>query len=930
MTGRNLLRGVLVYGALAVFVSCKDVVAPLPVSSVALSSGALDLVPGETGRLTAVVKDDAGEPLERTVTWTSSAPSIVTVENGLVTAIAAGSATITATSEGKSATASVSVEEGGLLSPAGGTIHAIGGLVELDVPAAAVVSQARLLIRAATDYPASPRIVHGTVFALSATPGSSFAQPAMLTLRYDPADLGGKPESTLTLFGVDGSSWKQIAGSTVNTTNHTVSAPLSGLGVYAVFVEAGVASVTINPNNPTLSVGQSTKLTAVTADGDGAPLTGRAVTWSSSDESIAKVDASTGDVSGVAPGNATITATSEKVSGTATVHVTAGPAAKIRRYDGDGQSAAVSSVVAISPSVIVTDAAGFPVSGVSVTFTVTAGGGSVSGASVATDDAGIARAGSWTLGSSSGVNTLSAAASGLDGSPIVFTATAEKSSSTSGDPSGPPPPSGPPASISIFAGDQQTAPPNTAVAIAPAVKVSDANGVGVAGISVIFSIRSGGGSITGAVAVSDSKGIATLGSWILGAGGGNSLFATLNGVSGSPLIFVAFATVTSPPPGPPPPPAPPPPPSCTPGTPASISINGGDGQTAVAGFSVPIPPSVKVTNTAGGAACGVTVTFSIRSGNGSVSGATAISNESGIATVGSWTLGSIGGNSLFGAVNGVSGSPVIFVATATAPPNSGVRIVTFGDSNTDAGWAGTNPTLLATAYVSSSEPRVSPSANSPYQLAGKIEARWSASSAKPITAVNHAISATSTGAGRTGRGAPNARESVGGVTRFEGEVMGSAYPWSGGETNTQFYPSGPIARVRAYSPGANDFVYVSMGTNDPSAAIPASMTAANLEWMIDVWVNSGHGADHFILTTLAPAGGSGTAIPQINTQIRSLAARRGVRLVDIAARTSDDNGLTWRSSADIISDGANIHYSEGVRDWIADQVVSIMLALVPN
>jgi hypothetical protein len=216
--------------------------------------------------------------------------------------------------------------------------------------------------------------------------------------------------------------------------------------------------------------------------------------------------------------------------------------------------------------------------------------------------------------------------------------------------------------------------------------------------------------------------------------------------------------------------------------------------------------------------------------------------------------------------------------------------------------------------------------NSPYQLAGKIEARWSAQSAKPITAVNHAISATSTGAGRTPRGAPNAREYVNGVSRFEGEVMGTAYPWSGGEPANSFY-AGPIARVRSYSPGATDFVYVSMGTNDPGASIPASMTAGNLEWMIDVWVNSGHGADHFILTTLAPVNGAGTAIQQINTQIRSLAARRGVRLVDIAARTSDDNGLTWRSSADNL-DG--VHYSEAVRDWIADQVVSIMRALVPN
>jgi hypothetical protein len=159
--------------------------------------------------------------------------------------------------------------------------------------------------------------------------------------------------------------------------------------------------------------------------------------------------------------------------------------------------------------------------------------------------------------------------------------------------------------------------------------------------------------------------------------------------------------------------------------------------------------------------------------------------------------------------------------------------------------------------------------------------------------------------------------------------MGSAYPWSGGET-TVFYPSGPISRTKAFSPGANDFVYVSMGTNDPAAAYPPATTAANLEWMIDMWVNSGHAANHFLLTTLAPNSGTGNAIPLINNEIRLLATRRGVRLIDLAARTSNDNGLTWKSSSDIVADGAGVHYSEAVRDWIADQVVSIMLSLVPN
>ncbi len=80
--------------------------------------------------------------------------------------------------------------------------------------------------------------------------------------------------------------------------------------------------------------------------------------------------------------------------------------------------------------------------------------------------------------------------------------------------------------------------------------------------------------------------------------------------------------------------------------------------------------------------------------------------------------------------------------------------------------------------------------------------------------------------------------------------------------------------------------------------------------------------------TLPPRAGAGVIIPAINTLIRSIASSRGVFLVDIASRTSDDNGLTWRSAADNIGD--SIHYSEPVRDWIASQVVPYMLSQTPK
>ena len=52
------------------------------------------------------------------------------------------------------------------------------------------------------------------------------------------------------------------------------------------------------------------------------------------------------------------------------------------------------------------------------------GGGSATGTATTTSGAGIATVGSWTLGASPGLNTLTATSAGLTGSPVTFTATA--------------------------------------------------------------------------------------------------------------------------------------------------------------------------------------------------------------------------------------------------------------------------------------------------------------------------------------------------------------------------------------------------------------------------------------------------------------------------------------------------------------------------
>ena len=111
------------------------------------------------------------------------------------------------------------------------------------------------------------------------------------------------------------------------------------------------------------------------------------------------------------------------VSGT--LRVTAGLASKIAATSGAPtmQAGTAGASVGILPSVTVTDAGGNPVSGVSVIFAITGGGGSITGGTATTNAAGVATVASWTLGPLTGDNTLTATSGILSGSPVTFTAT---------------------------------------------------------------------------------------------------------------------------------------------------------------------------------------------------------------------------------------------------------------------------------------------------------------------------------------------------------------------------------------------------------------------------------------------------------------------------------------------------------------------------
>ena len=121
----------------------------------------------------------------------------------------------------------------------------------------------------------------------------------------------------------------------------------------------------------------------------------------------------------------TVSATANFLTLTQTQNVTVNPAspASIAVNGGNNQTAHIGAAVATNPSAIVRDAFNNAVgSGISVTFSVTAGGGTVNGGSfqiTSTDASGIATATSWVMQNAAGdnangtfTNTLSASASG--------------------------------------------------------------------------------------------------------------------------------------------------------------------------------------------------------------------------------------------------------------------------------------------------------------------------------------------------------------------------------------------------------------------------------------------------------------------------------------------------------------------------------------
>jgi len=298
---------------------------------------------------------------------------------------------------------------------------------------------------------------------------------------------------------------------------------------------------------------------------------------------------------------------------------------------GNAQAVRYGTSVATPPSVVVTNAQG-PMVGVTVTFTVTAGGGTVTGGTTTTNAQGIATVGSWTLGPTPIVNTLKATAGNIS---VNIDATAI---------------TGPPSAIFVRSGDGQTWVQLSLVPVPPAVTVTDGQ-FPVPSAHVVFAVASGGGSVSVPVQTTNASGVATVAGWRMGAETANTMTATIQSSSIPPVTFSATAQ---------------------PLVISAVNKIDGDNQTGFAGNFADRKVTVSVLNQFGLPTEGVPVTFAVTSGGGTISGNTTTTALNSQGVLPSWRYGVAGPQSVDATAGAVA--PLTFSATAAAVPISDFRI----------------------------------------------------------------------------------------------------------------------------------------------------------------------------------------------------------------------------------------------------------------
>lgn len=263
--------------------------APPAVAAVTVALSATQLFPGGTASASVELRSNTGAALTgRAINWTSSSTAVAAVDQGgNVLAVAPGTATINATSEGVTGSATLTV------APA---------------PVATVtvtIAQPTVTVGTATSASATLRDERGNALTGRAVTYSSSA-------------------TSVATIDASGTIATIAPGSAIITAT---SEGKSGVAALTV-LPPPVATVSVSLARSVIAPGATTSASAVLRDAQGAALTGRAVTWASSAPNVATVDAG-GFITAIAPGTTSISATSEGKSGAAVLTVQLPPVASV-------------------------------------------------------------------------------------------------------------------------------------------------------------------------------------------------------------------------------------------------------------------------------------------------------------------------------------------------------------------------------------------------------------------------------------------------------------------------------------------------------------------------------------------------------------------------------------------------------------------------
>jgi len=274
------MKKILIFGAicLSFLTGCKD--DEVAVQKIEIDLSKITIEVGQQQTLTATVTPD--NAADKTVKWSSQNPEIATVSaDGAVSGISVGETLVSAEAGEKRWRSAVVVV------PA--TVYVSG--VTLD--------QTTLLLNPGTD--------------------------ATLKATVTPEDATNKSvlwSSSNTAVATVSSSGK-VSGLTVGTSTVTVTtvdgAKTATCAVTVEIAVIPVTGVTVEPTALLLGVGAKSTLTASVIPSS---ATNKDVTWSSSNQSVATVNSATGEVTGVAAGTATITASTVDGNKTAACTVT--------------------------------------------------------------------------------------------------------------------------------------------------------------------------------------------------------------------------------------------------------------------------------------------------------------------------------------------------------------------------------------------------------------------------------------------------------------------------------------------------------------------------------------------------------------------------------------------------------------------------------